>query len=228
LPDGWELVASSGFARVAFNAGEKLYYKEFLTRGPLEALKAQFRGSRARRARLNSDALLAEGFNAPANIAWGKVPGGHEYLFTEAAPGEGVTQWLRSRLTARQGEDLATRRRLLRDLGQFIGSVHAAGFIHGDLRTSNVLAVPEGDTFEFTLIDNERNIRDLPPPGRGLLRNLMQLNMLPPSELSRGDRMRFFCQWRRQMPDLTDIEAKVLAAEAYHWAMGRLYDKGRL
>jgi hypothetical protein len=40
--------------------------------------------------------------------------------------------------------------------------------------------------------------------------------------------MRFFCHWRRAMHELTDIEAKILAAEAYHWAMGRLYEKGQL
>ena len=67
-----------------------------------------------------------------------------------------------------------------------------------------------------------------PPPGRMLLRNLMQLNMLPPRILSRTDRMRFFTAWRRQMRDLDTIEAKLLAAEAYNWAMQRLYDKGQL
>ena len=61
-----------------------------------------------------------------------------------------------------------------------------------------------------------------------LLRNLMELNLLPPAAISRADRMRFFVAWRRQLRELSPIEAKVLAAEAYHWAMRSLYESGRL
>jgi hypothetical protein len=228
MPEGWEPVASSKFARVARHAGQGLFYKEFLPRGPAEMIKAVFRGSRGRRARLNSEALLTAGIQAPANVAWGSLPKRREYLFTRAARGEGITHWLRSQLVERSGEALATRRLLLRQLGGFIGRVHAAGFIHGDLRTSNVLAYRDDDGFHFTLIDNERNIRAEPPPGKGLLRNLMQLNMLPPANLSCTDRMRFFGAWRQEMDQLSDIEARVVALDAYHWAMGRLYDKGKL
>ena len=58
LPDGWERVHSSPYARVAFNEEHQLYYKEFLPRSPAEAMKALFRGSRARRARVNGDTLF--------------------------------------------------------------------------------------------------------------------------------------------------------------------------
>jgi len=37
------------------------------------------------------------------------------------------------------------------------------------------------------------------PPGRMLLQNLMELNLSPPSALSRTDRMRVFVGWRRQL-----------------------------
>ncbi len=221
-------MASSRFARVARHEERRLFYKEFLPRGPLEALKALVRGSRCTRARLRSEALLAAGFPAPESIAWGRLPGRREYLFTCAAPGEGVTHWLREYPAGRNGLSLAARRQLIGELGSFIGRVHAAGFIHGDLRTSNVLAAKTDGGFSFTLIDNERTRRAIPPPGRGLLRNLMQLNMLPPAVVSRTDRMRFFRRWRQEMSELTDIEAEVVALEAYHWAMRRLYEKGEL
>ena len=84
------------------------------------------------------------------------------------------------------------------------------------------------ESFHFTLIDNERNMQQQPPPGKMLLRNLMQLNMLLPADLSRADRMRFFRAWRRQMRDLSPLEAKILAAQAYQWAMRRLDAKGLL
>ena len=228
MPTGWERVHSSAFARVAVNRELQLYYKEFLPRSPAESLKALLRGSRATRARINGDALLLAGIDAPVNICWGKLPGGREYLFTAAAPGQGITQWLRHTLVERTGEPLQRRRQLLWALGTFIGRVHATGFIHGDLRPGNVLAALQQGRFHFTLIDNERNVQKVPPPGKMLLRNLMQLNMLPLADISRTDRMRFFMAWRRQMRDLSALEAKILGAQAYHWALRRLSDKGQL
>lgn len=227
-PPGWEWVASSVNARVARNVAGTIYYKEFLPRGPLESLKALVRGSRAERARHHNDALRKAGFSAPANIAWGTLAEGREYLFSSAVPGISVTEWLRGELQQRRGGKLGRRRQLLRELGVFIGRFHAAGFIHGDLRTSNVLANLQGDKFHFALIDNERNTHYSDPPGSGLLRNLMQLNMLLPADLSTRDRMRFFTAWQRQLPVISKLEARVVAVEAYAWAMRRLLEKGNV
>jgi hypothetical protein len=221
-PPGWELVQSSDFARVAFLPAKGLYYKEFLPRSPLERVKALVRGSRATRARRNNARLLRHGFDAPVNVAWDALPGGREYLVMRAVPGRPITAWLGAERSADRGEPVITRRLLLRSLGSFIGRLHAAGFIHGDLRPGNVFALLEDGSFRFALIDNERTVRRQPPPGRALLRNLMQLNMLAPADLSRTDRMRFFCGWRSQMVALSPLEAKILGAEAYLWAMRRL------
>jgi hypothetical protein len=228
LPSGWELVASSVFARVAWQPERGIFYKEFLPRGPLERLKAMLRGSRATRARENGDKLSAAGFSAPENLAWGPLPGGREYLFTRAVEGDGVTVWLRKHLAGRSPGELLRRRRLLRDLGSFIGKLHNAGFIHGDLRPGNVLASEIEEQFRFSLIDNERNTRALPPAEKGLRKNLMQLNMLVPSDLTRSDRWRFFLAWREQMDTLADRQARALAITAYQWAMRRLSARGDL
>ena len=220
LPEGWAHVVSSGNTRVAYHAGLQLYYKEFLPRSPLESAKAMLRGSRACRARDNADALRAVGIRAPDNVHWGKLQNGREYLFMAEAPGQGVDDWLRQTLPD-DPDSRALRRQLLRELGVFVGRVHAFGFVHGDLRPGNILAHRVEERFQFTLIDNERLHRGRPAAGRRLLRNLMQLNMLPLATVSRSDRMRFFCQWRRQMRDMAPLEAKILAAEAYLWAMRR-------
>ncbi|RLQ22132.1 hypothetical protein DWB85_09365 [Seongchinamella sediminis] len=226
LPQGWRLVGSSAYARVAVDEAAGVYYKEFLPRSPLERLKALFKGSRATRARVQNEALREAGFAAPVNLAWGSLPGGREYLFSSAVPGKGVTHWLREELVSREGDSLSRRRQLLRQLGDFIGRLHAAGFTHGDLRTSNVLAEREGEVFHFYLIDNERNRRSTPAAGKEVLRNLMQLNMLRPGDLSHRDRMRFFQCWRRQMPQLNEAEAKLLTRESWRWAHQRLRKKG--
>jgi len=228
LPDGWELVGSSAYARVAHNQEEQLYYKEFLPRSPVEKIKAVFKGSRGTRARKQSEALQISGFNAPTNLAWGKLPGAREYLFTRTVRGEGVDVWIRSILSGKGGAELGERRLFLRQLGIVIGRLHATGFIHGDLRTSNVLAYRWAGHFEFSLIDNERNMQQIPASGKRLLKNLMQLNMHLPDELSRSDRLRFFHAWHSQMKDLSVLEAKLIAARAYQWAMKRLAAKDKL
>ncbi|MEH6589281.1 MAG: lipopolysaccharide kinase InaA family protein [Halioglobus sp.] len=228
LPCGWELVGSSGMARVACHRVDGIFYKEFLPRSPLEKLKAIVRGSRATRARLHSEELLKAGFEAPQNIAWGKLSRGREYLFTNTVPGEGITTWLRNKLITRDASALQLRRQLLRELGVFIGRLHYTGFIHGDLRPSNVLAQHKHGKFHFSLIDNERNIQQKPPPGKLLLKNLMQLNMLLPSDLTRSDRMRFFQAWHSQMRYLSKTEARLLARESYQWAYRRLGAKGKV
>ncbi|HEY6131759.1 MAG TPA: lipopolysaccharide kinase InaA family protein [Halioglobus sp.] len=228
LPDGWEPVSSSAFTRIAVNRKRQLYYKEFLSRSPAATLMARVGGSRAVRARMNGEDLLLAGIDAPETVLWGRRPGGVEYLFTTAAPGEGIHHWLHAILVERTGEQLRLRRQLLRALGTCIGRVHATGFILGDLTPRNVLAALQQEQFRFTFIDNEHNARKTPAPGRMLLRNLMQLNLLTPGDLSRTDRMRFFCAWRQQMRDLSPMETKILATEAYHWALQQLRDKGQL
>ncbi|MBA6413844.1 hypothetical protein H2508_12050 [Parahaliea sp. F7430] len=228
LPQGWALVSSSVNTRVAVQPNEGLYYKEFLPRSPLEYIKALLLGSRATRARRNSDALRKSGFDAPEHVAWGRLPNGHDYLIALAIPGDGITHWLRHGLTGRDPATLILRRNLLQALGTFIGRLHNTGYIHGDLRPSNVLANYKGGQFRFALIDNERNILRRPPPGKLLLKNLMQLNMLLPSDLTRSDRWRFFLAWQQQYPELGHQEARLLAIEAYQWAMRRLQAKGKL
>ncbi|MEZ5502776.1 MAG: lipopolysaccharide kinase InaA family protein [Halioglobus sp.] len=222
LPGHWERVSTSAFSRVSVNRALMLYHKEYRRKSPLQILEDLYRGSRATRARHNAEALLLAGIDAPATVGGGKLPGGREYLFTSAAPGEGVDHWLRRVPGAGAAETLRQRRQLLCALGTFIGRVHATGFIHGDLRPDNIIAALQGEQFHFTLLNNERNTRKSPTPGRLLLRNLTQLNQLPPAVLSRTDRMRFFSSWRRQMRDLSTIEANVLAREAYQLAMRQL------
>ncbi len=225
LPPGWRRVHSSAYTKVAYSGRLELYYKQFLSHNRLEHIKAMFRGSRATRAKHNSDALLYMGFDAPATICQGTLPQGDEYLFTQACPGHTLTEWLQVRAPLHQTVHRPRRRELLFHLGTFIGRMHAAGFVHGDLRPGNILAAQHDGGFRFTLLDNERNSQKVPPPGRRVLRNLMQLNMLPLKHLSRRERLLFFRAWRRQVRELSVIEANILAREAYGWAMRRMVEK---
>ncbi len=195
-------------------------------RSPAASLQALARGSRATRARINGESLLLAGIDAPETILWGELPGGREYLFTAMVPGASIKHWLCLVPAPRAGAALRLRHDLLHALGTFIGRVHATGFIHGDLQPGHVLAALQQEQFRFTLINNERNAKKIPAPGRLLLRDLIQLNTLAPGILSRTDRLRFFRAWRRQMRDLSPMEAKILASEVYRRARRR-QDKGR-
>lgn len=222
LPDNWERVSSSAFSRVAVNRKQQIYYKEYRARSLAAVLKARVKGSQASRARINADGLLEAGIDAPHNVLWGQLPGRREYLFTVAEPGDGIDHWLSRTLPKRSKEQLLLRRQLLSELGTFVGRVHATGFVHGDLSPSNILAAQLQDRFRFTLLNNERNTRRHPMPGTLLLRDLLQLNILPASDLGKTDRMRFFCAWRRQMRTLSPVAAKILATETCLRTLRRL------
>ena len=220
-PSGWQPVASSPHTRVAFNSERQLIYREFRSRSPADSLMARLQGGRAARARRNSDALLLAGIDAPASVHWGRLPGGAEYLFSARLPGRRLHRWLKDFAARPDDTNRNTRSTLLVALGVFVGRLHAAGFIHGDLRPENILVDQRGDFFQFALLDNEYNQRKSPPPGRMLLRNLMQLNTLPAHLLSHTDRMRFFRSWRSHLRDYSTPEVKLLAAEACRRAMPR-------
>lgn len=213
---------------MARNAERGELYQEFLPRSPLDRLQGLLRGSRCTRARRQADALNHAGFTAPASLAWGHLPGGREYLFSSTVAGDSITHWLRHGLTGRDPATLALRRNLLRELGTCIGRLHASGFIHGDLQPNHVLATYKGGQFRFALIENEGNLRRQPPPGKLLLGNLAQLNLLLPGDLTRSDRWRCFLSWRRQHPELGHSEARILAVEAYRRAARTLRDAGSL
>ena len=225
---GWREVNSSGSARVAYCEAQDLYFKAFLPRSPFEHIKALVRGSRATRARQHNELLRQHGFEAPQDLAWGRLSGGREYQFSTAVAGKGVHGWLTESLIASDKDSRNQRHKLLRELGRFVGRLHHSGFIHGDLRPSNVLADFSSEGFNFALIDNERTRQYAQAPGKLLLKNLMQLNMLTPDELSRCDRWRFFRAWASEMRELSETESRILAQEAYRWAMRRLDAKGKL
>lgn len=215
LPAGWLGVASSPHSVVAHNPSAGLYYKAYTARSILGRLGTRLGLGTGRRARRNSARLALAGFTAPQYVDVGVLENGHEYVFMSALAGEPVSHWLRQALGDRDPATLALRRALLRELGTFIGRLHAAGFLHGNLEAGNVLATYKGGQFRFALINNERGRLRRPPPGTGLLADLAALNRLPASAVTRADRWRCFLAWRRQHPELGHEEARLLAVEAY-------------
>jgi tRNA A-37 threonylcarbamoyl transferase component Bud32 len=72
--------------------------------------------------------------------------------------------------------DMARFRELF---GREIGRLHAAGFVHGDLRWGNVLVKnPDSEHPEFVYLDNDRTRRYRKIPAAGRIKNLVQIHFV--------------------------------------------------
>lgn len=227
LPEGWKPLRNSSRAVIAHHAKLRLFYKEFAPLTPLERLIALVNGSPIERLQRQNKLFHHAGFSVPETLAWGTSINGQEYLFTREATGHSLRTWLSELLVSADADTSMLRRRLLDALGVFTGRLHASGFLPGDMSASEIYAEQIENRFRFTLLNNGKAVKATPPPGRLLLRNLIEVNMLPSEVVSLSERMRVFSAWRRQMRELSPIDAKVIATTAYQSAMQRMQD-GRM
>ena len=74
---------------------------------------------------------------------------------------------------------LEDRSRVREEFGHEIGRLHAAGFVHGDLRWGNVLVKNLGTEHpEFIYLDNDRTRQHRRIPARGRIKNLVQVHFV--------------------------------------------------
>ncbi|HXH06379.1 MAG TPA: lipopolysaccharide kinase InaA family protein, partial [Vicinamibacterales bacterium] len=154
-------------------AGVVVYVKGYPPPGARRAWRA-FRMGRA---------LARAGFRVPETMVVGRR-GGQGVLVTAdvGAPS------LLAAIAATRAEPcpLRAKRRLLARLGTEVGRLHAAGFVHGDLVPSNLLAA--GDTLAF--LDNDRTRRGRVLVWWGARRNLVQLGRFVIAGITLTDRLR--------------------------------------
>jgi hypothetical protein len=140
-------------------------------------------GHRAWRAWRMGVALAASGFAAPDAILVGR----------RARAGMLVTRDVGGRpvLDAVATASGVAKRELLHALGRTVGALHAAGFVHGDLVPSNVMARADG----FVLLDHDRTRRGRVLVWWGGRRNLVQLGRFVVPGVTATDRMRVLCAY---------------------------------
>lgn len=214
-PQGWIHIESSHFSSVwKFSINNTSYiFKQFLNRNILEYFKASIRGSRAKRAWVNGQILIKEGFYTPFLIAYGERSFFSFPVFTFI-----VTDFLQDYCGAYTMlktkfsfplpmNQIKLKRTLIHLLGKYIGQLHSKGIIHGDLRLDNILINQrETEDTMFYLIDNERNKlfpRDIPERLR--LKNLVQINMIVLPQITFTDRLRFFRAYLESNPELETV-----------------------
>ena len=234
MPEGCRPLGSSVNSRVwKFSAGGENYiFKEFLPRGPLEYFKAVLRGTRSEKAVKAGRILTEKGFLTPSTLAFGVKYAGiipvRNFLVTRfVSEAYGLDAFLKERMKAYAPKEwFMVKCRIMRRLGETIGRLHAEGVVHGDLRPGNVLVKGwEGAEPEFYFIDNERNSLAPSVPHALLLKNLVQLNMVESSLLSRADRARFFKAYISSFPRLS-ASRRSLAKEVWAATKDRMEKLG--
>jgi tRNA A-37 threonylcarbamoyl transferase component Bud32 len=193
LPPDWEWVNSSANSIVARRlTPPPAYYKEFLSRSPFESVKSLLRGSRCQRAVIRGEILKKKGFHSPKVHCWGKK-GQRYFMVTEGIDAVSLSTHIEKHwIPPLSGKELVAKRKLIKKLGNEIGTLHRAGVCHGDLRLSNILVEEVDNNIVFHFIDNERNSYFSKVPRRLIKKNLVQVNMISQPNVTRQDRLRFF------------------------------------
>lgn len=227
LVDNWQWIASSPNTKVAYNSDKNIYFKEFLPRNRLEHIKSFFRGSRSSRATKIAGILNKLYFSTPKVILQRHAKGGREYMITEAVNGAGVASYMASFLrNSNDKNSIRWKRFIISSLGKEIGRLHRENIIHGDLRPNNILIELDSNPPKFHFIDNERT-RHWPfsPPVKLIKKNLHQIGMLFPIDLTITDRLRFwraYCSQYSRFSPYNNKDNYKFAAEVMHKTLYRL------
>jgi hypothetical protein len=175
----------------------ELYLKIYYPSTIFECLKDCFRQSRAFRAFRATHVLERSGFHVPTGVAAGEIRTlcwvRRAFLLTLAVPAVPLPRYLQMQY-ARPGGALAVKRKreFLKQLALEIRRMHGLGFVHGDLIPSNIMVQADGEGAKFFALDHDRT-RRYPAwlPNRLWRRNLVQLNRMELTNISRRDRVRF-------------------------------------
>jgi hypothetical protein len=225
---------SSKFAKVfKFNVYLKgkiysLILKQYLNRSFFDILKNSLRPCRAERAFKAGRMLKRYGFFTPDIVAVGRktfagIPTGNFLITSQVENSVPLYKML--------DIDISQKQQLIKQFGQTVGRMHAAGIFHGDLRLGNVLVKPvvslsnpkDDNRFVFIFLDNERTRKFKKLPESLRLKNLVQISMSR-ENISDSDRMHFLDAYLAQQNIRLDGEK--LAAQITAGVTKRLAAKG--
>jgi hypothetical protein len=205
---------ASSVSRVVVGDGEgfDLAVKWNHWRGPRGALSDRFYGSRARKAVAGADRLAAIGLDGPETLAiaerrrFGFVT--ESFLLTrflaDALPLPAAMPEIR--------RDPRRRRRLATRLGEAVGTLHAAGADHSDLKHSNLLVTADD---RYVFLDLDTLVPPRAPSWRRRVRALGQLEAYAVDLypwLPRTDRLRFLRAYLGHNPELAPRRRELVEA----------------
>ncbi len=167
----FEVIKSSVSTRVfRFKWYDKTYYyKEFCFNNKLKQLRMLKRGTHLHHI---ASELRRFGFDTPAIVCRARKGTQVFVVSDEANADESVYNVLMDKLDM----SLPNLQRFRYKLGNEIGRLHTAGFVHGDLRWGNVLVRDvNADQPVFVYIDNDRTRKYKQLPDQERIKNLVQL-----------------------------------------------------
>ena len=206
-----------------------LVLKQYLNRSLLDFFKNLFR-PRAYKAFKADQILKQYGFSTPHIVAVGKKTfvgiTTKNFLITSQVE-DSVPLYKMLDI------DISQKQQLIKQFGQTVGRMHAAGIFHGDLRLGNVLVKPvvslsnpkDDNRFVFIFLDNERTRKFKKLPERLRLKNLVQISMSR-ENISDSDRMHFLDAYLAQQNIRLDGEK--LAAQIAAGVEKRLAAKEKI
>ena len=107
--------------------------------------------------------------------------------------------------------DEKQRQKWIISFAHYIGKMHKAGIVHGDLRPGNILMEPTEEG-RFVMIDIERNSYHKTIPMGLVKKNLVQLaKKLKFKEFTAKDRINFFKAYNKAYGRFNSLEQKKLA-----------------
>jgi len=194
----------------------KVCVKEIRWRGVRHALKSLFRPTQGLRTYRNGWRLNEAGFSAASPLALvrkkrrGLIRA--EWIVMEVVPSSlELDRYLIHRI--KQHWTAEEKRGITRLLGRFIGSMHANGVFHSDLKTCNIVVSeddpsPEDVTnsghwrplhpcrpIRFSLLDYDDVTFAGDVSNRRRVKNLVQIFLSMPSAINGGDRLRFLSEY---------------------------------
>ena len=180
--------------------GKKISVKHYHPPKVYDRLKEHFRRSKGMRAWISGNGLRARGFPTlkPLGLAEKRDYLGlkESFYFMEVLE---KAQEL-DRFISKGFDDFKKKRDFIRTFTQWLYHFHKMGLYHKDMKTCNILASENGDSWDFRLLDLEDVVLDKRVTEKGLFRSLLQLNTSTPRIMTRSDRLRFFKEYHRLNP----------------------------
>jgi serine/threonine protein kinase len=173
-----------------------LCVKEFKPRGFMHGVKKLFRSSKASRTFENGLLLQDHGVTAAKPLALVGTSGSgftkSEWVIMEVIHGSMELDRYILKKSSRGWTD-SEKRNLVRELAEFLGSMHSRGIYHSDMKTCNILASEDhiSGRNRFYLVDYDDVIFGKSFRKKAALKNLSQIFLSTPSIISIRDRMRF-------------------------------------
>ncbi|HHT9118926.1 MAG TPA: lipopolysaccharide kinase InaA family protein [Candidatus Hypogeohydataceae bacterium YC41] len=198
----------------------KICVKHYWCKGILDYLKDMAGLSRARRAWITGNGLVARGVPTAHPLALVEGPGEAFLLSRALTDFPRLDHYILANYRVTPDKSTAQKKRnFITAIAQAVRQLHDKRIYHGDLKACNILVeeFPQG-TWQFYLIDYDRVLFDSEISFRRKAKNLAQLHTSIPWCINRTDRMRFYREYSRGM----ELDKKAFLHKALQFSTERI------